>query len=236
MVVLPPLMLPSVFKSERKAVASTATPARLRTWIELPPFTPALALLSPKQWPQVTHQETQEDGAVNANILWRRCGGFAGTGDLHRGRGEGGEERREEGGGEGGGGKGGGGWRGGTGRRGGRVRGVTWPWRRRKPASGQRRGRGFVGRHDLQPLLEFREEAIAGFGHDRDIFDARAAESRIVKPWFNRQHLARFENGLLKAREFVDFEPESVTGTVKETNVLRRCELPSGNRDRRRAF
>ncbi len=68
-------------------------------------------------------------------------------------------------------------------------------------------------------LLKTREQTDTFVRQSNYIFEPHAAETRIVKAWFDGEHLTALENGFLKPREFVNFQTETVTGAVKESDL-----------------
>ena len=71
----------------------------------------------------------------------------------------------------------------------------------------------------LQPVFEPRKHSNSFLRDRDDVFGSHAADSRIVQSRFHCQHLASFENGFLKARMLVNFQPEPVTSAMKKSGL-----------------
>ena len=72
---------------------------------------------------------------------------------------------------------------------------------------------------DLQLLREPREDSATCLQYDNDVFLTRAAHAGIVQTGFDGEHLPIFQDNFLQARMFVDFQTESVAGTVEKSDA-----------------
>src|ERR1017187_4171271 len=72
---------------------------------------------------------------------------------------------------------------------------------------------------DLQLLRETRKLPAAVLRDYHDVFLPRPSYSGIVKPRLHRQYLSLFQRDLLQSRIFMNLETESVSRTMKETNL-----------------
>ncbi len=73
-------------------------------------------------------------------------------------------------------------------------------------------------RLDFQLLRKTRQNPAACFCDQNDVFHAHSTESGIIKPRLNREHLPIFQNNLLQTWMLVDFQPESVSGSVEKSD------------------
>src|ERR1035441_9649799 len=72
---------------------------------------------------------------------------------------------------------------------------------------------------DFQRLLEARQVARSILCDERDVLEAHPADSRVVKPWFHRDHVALLQySGRIRphARRLVDLQAQPVTRPVEE--------------------
>jgi len=72
---------------------------------------------------------------------------------------------------------------------------------------------------NLQLFWESRQDSATFLCDDNHVFLARAAHTRVVKTWFDCEHLPILQNDFLKARMFVDFQTEPVASTVEKSNA-----------------
>ena len=72
---------------------------------------------------------------------------------------------------------------------------------------------------DFEKLRAVRKIAITFWRHDDDIFQTHAADSEIVKPGLDSDHVTGAQHGIDRrdARRLVDVQAEPMTGAMKES-------------------
>src|SRR6266542_4677298 len=72
---------------------------------------------------------------------------------------------------------------------------------------------------DFENLRAVRKITITLWRHDDDVFQAHAADSEVVKPRLDSDHVTGAQHGIDRrdARRLVDVQAEPMTGAVKES-------------------